>query len=256
MSRSTLFNIAHTYRSKARVFLDIGREEPKLYPHRLPRGNRQRQRIAAIGLDAQDHDEVVQRGHSRRRVSVFCRKLLGRLPKYYSRATRIFCLRAGDGPFQPLGRRLRLDLHQQLFQDTHGAVHFFFSRDVRWQEAQHRVVRAIEEQALLDSVQDQLLAKIVQLAATPVKVEDDPLPIRFVVPPKAAIDLWDSGMPVFARPGDTLQTIAATYHVPLWSVTQINKGAERAPLVPGERVVVPRHLAPLVEVSGQSPSRH
>jgi LysM repeat protein len=62
-------------------------------------------------------------------------------------------------------------------------------------------------------------------------------------------------MPVFARPGDSLQTIAATYHVPLWSLTQINKGAERTPLVPGERVVVPRHLVPLVEVSGPSPPR-
>ncbi len=108
----------------------------------------------------------------------------------------------------------------------------------------------------METVQDQLLAKIVQLAATPVKVEDEPVPIRLIVPPKSAIDLWDSGMPVFARPGDTLQTIAATYRVPLWSVTQINKGAEHTPLVPGERVVVPRHLVPLVEVSGQSPPRH
>lgn len=108
----------------------------------------------------------------------------------------------------------------------------------------------------METVQDQLLAKIVQLATTPVKVEDEPAPIRFVVPAKAAIELWDSGMPVFARAGDTLQTIAATYRVPLWSVTQINKGAERTPLVPGERVVVPRHLVPLLEVSGQSPPRH
>ena len=57
-------------------------------------------------------------------------------------------------------------------------------------------------------------------------------------------------MPVFARPGDTLQTIAGLYHVPLWSLIQINKGLmENARLVPGERVVVPRHLMPLAEVS-------
>jgi LysM repeat protein len=79
------------------------------------------------------------------------------------------------------------------------------------------------------------------------------VPIRFVVPPKSTIELLDSGMPVFARPGDSLQSIAAAYHVPLWSVTQINKGAERTPLVPGERVVVPRHLVPLVEASGPPP---
>jgi LysM repeat protein len=55
---------------------------------------------------------------------------------------------------------------------------------------------------------------------------------------------------VFARPGDTLEAIAGQYHVPLWSLKQVNKGvAENAPLVPGERVVVPRHLAPIAEVS-------
>jgi Alpha/beta hydrolase family len=108
----------------------------------------------------------------------------------------------------------------------------------------------------MDAVHDQLLTKIVQLATTSAKTEGETAPIRFVVPPNAAIELWDSGMPVFARPGDSLQTIAAAYHVPLWSVTQINKGAESTPLVPGERVVVPRHLVPLVEVSGQPPSRH
>jgi hypothetical protein len=107
-----------------------------------------------------------------------------------------------------------------------------------------------------DTVHDQLLTKIVQIATNSVKVEGETVPIRFVVPPGAAIELWDSGMPVFARPGDSLQTIATTYHVPLWSITQINKGAGRTPLVPGERVVVPRYLEPLVEVSGQSPSKH
>jgi len=106
----------------------------------------------------------------------------------------------------------------------------------------------------MDAVHDQLLAKIAQLATTSAKAEGETVPVRFVVPPDSAIELWDSGVPVFARPGDSLQAIAAAYHVPLWSLTQINKGAERTPLVPGERIVVPRHLAPLVEVSGQPPS--
>ncbi len=107
----------------------------------------------------------------------------------------------------------------------------------------------------LDTVHQQLLTKIVQLATTSAKSESETVPVRFAVPANAAIELWDSGMPVFARPGDSLQSIAATYHVPLWALTQVNKGAEHTPLVPGERVVVPRHLVPLVEVSGPSPSR-
>jgi LysM repeat protein len=107
----------------------------------------------------------------------------------------------------------------------------------------------------MDSVHEQLLTKITQLATTPAKAGGEAIPIRYVVPPGSAIELWDSGTPVFARSGDTLQSIAELYHVPLWSLTQINKGADSTPLVPGERIVVPRHLTPLAEVSGQSPSR-
>ena len=108
----------------------------------------------------------------------------------------------------------------------------------------------------MDGVHDQVMAKILQLATTPAKAAGEAVPLNYVVPPGNAIELWDSGMPVFARPGDTLQTIAALYRVPLWSLTQVNKGvAESAPLVPGERVVVPRHLLPPAEVSGQSPPK-
>jgi hypothetical protein len=107
----------------------------------------------------------------------------------------------------------------------------------------------------MDAIQEQLVSKVVQIATIPAKAEGDALPLNYVVPPNTAIELWDSGMSVFARPGDSLQTIAALYHVPLWSVTQANKGAQNTPLVPGERVIVPRHLVPLAEVSAQSPSR-
>lgn len=106
-----------------------------------------------------------------------------------------------------------------------------------------------------DTIQEQLVSKVVQVATMSARVEGETLPLRYIVPPSAAIDLWDSGMSVFARPGDSLQTIATFYHVPLWSVTQVNKGAGNTPLVPGERVVVPRHLAPFAELSAQSPPR-
>ena len=107
----------------------------------------------------------------------------------------------------------------------------------------------------MDAIQEQLVSKVVQVATMSAKTEGEALPLNYVVPPNAAIELWDSGMSVFARPGDSLQTIAALYHVPLWSVTQVNKGAENTPLVPGERVIVPRHLVPLAEISGQPPPR-
>lgn len=95
------------------------------------------------------------------------------------------------------------------------------------------------------SIQDQVMAKILALATTPAKTEGDAVPIRFVVPADAAIELWDSGMPVLARPGDTLQTLAARYNAPLWSLAQINQVPDDVLLIPGQRVVVPRRLVPV-----------
>ena len=77
------------------------------------------------------------------------------------------------------------------------------------------------------------------------------MPIRYVVPAGAAIELWDSGMPVFVRSGDTLETLAANYHVPLWSLTQINQVSEDTPLADRQRIIVPRRLVPLSTVSIQ-----
>jgi hypothetical protein len=102
-----------------------------------------------------------------------------------------------------------------------------------------------------DTIQQQIVAKVLQLTTT--RLPSDSVPIRYVIPPKEPIDLWDDGFAVLARPGDSLESIAATYHVPLWSVAQINKSLDRAPLAPGARVVVPRHIEPMVEASVPPP---
>src|SRR5262245_22211468 len=94
-----------------------------------------------------------------------------------------------------------------------------------------------------DFIHEQLVAKILQLATQPTKIEDR-APVRFVVPADATIELWDGGTPVFARSGDTLQTLATSYKVPLWSLTQDKKISDDATLAPGQRVIVPRHLLP------------
>jgi hypothetical protein len=107
----------------------------------------------------------------------------------------------------------------------------------------------------MDQVHAQLVSKILQLAKTPSKAGDEAIPLRYVVPASAEIELWDSGMLVPARPGDTLQSIAASYHLPLWSLTQMNKGPDNTPLVPGERIIVPRQLVPLAEISAHAPPK-
>ena len=107
----------------------------------------------------------------------------------------------------------------------------------------------------MDIIHTQLLTKILQIPETPAKLEGESVPIRYVVPADAAIDLWDSGMPAVVRAGDTLETIAASYRVPLWALTQINQIPEGAALVANQRVIVPRHLVPITTVTGQSPSK-
>jgi hypothetical protein len=67
-------------------------------------------------------------------------------------------------------------------------------------------------------------------------------PLRLVVPPSVPIELWDSGLAISAHGGDTLQTIATTYHVPLWALTQMNKVPETVALTEGQRIVIPYHI--------------
>ena len=96
-----------------------------------------------------------------------------------------------------------------------------------------------------DRIQDQLVSKIAQLSEIPADAEGEAVPIHLQVPAQAAIDLWDSGLPVQAQAGDTLGTLAATYHVPLWALAQLNSVSDHDALAAGQRIVVPRHLMPM-----------
>jgi LysM repeat protein len=101
----------------------------------------------------------------------------------------------------------------------------------------------------MDSVHEQLVTAIAQLATTPAQTKGEAAPLRYVVPADAPVELWDSGTPWIARSGDTLQRLAALNHVPLWSLTQANQLSDNAPLAVGQRVIVPRRLVPLVAKS-------
>jgi hypothetical protein len=108
-------------------------------------------------------------------------------------------------------------------------------------------------------IQEQLAEKVLQVAQTPADAEGEAVPIRLEVPTDAAIELWDSGLPVQAHAGDTLKTLAATYRVPLWALAEINSGLDSAPLTEGQRIVVPRHLVPMAmpnTVASYAPAGH
>jgi len=102
-------------------------------------------------------------------------------------------------------------------------------------------------------IHDQLVSKVTALAATPASAGGEAVPLRIDIPPSASIELWDSGVPVSAHAGDTLPTLAATYHVPLWALTQVNNLSEAAALTKGQRIIVPRYLVPMAASSAVSP---
>jgi LysM repeat protein len=97
-----------------------------------------------------------------------------------------------------------------------------------------------------ERIQEQLVRKIAELSATPAAAaQGEAVPLHLEVPADAAVELWDSGLPVQAHAGDTLKSLAATYHVPLWSLAELNAMSARAPLSEGQRVIIPRHLVPM-----------
>src|ERR1700722_14948503 len=59
-----------------------------------------------------------------------------------------------------------------------------------------------------DRIQEQLASKIRALGATPARGEGEAVPLHIVFPATGPIDLWDSGLPVMAHAGDTLQSLA------------------------------------------------
>ena len=88
-------------------------------------------------------------------------------------------------------------------------------------------------------IQELLAAKVRSMAGGG---EGEAVPLRIVFAATGPIELWDSGVAISAHAGDTLQSLAAAYHVPGWAVVQVNRKSESAALSEGERVVVPRYL--------------
>jgi hypothetical protein len=89
-----------------------------------------------------------------------------------------------------------------------------------------------------------VIAKIVQVMNLPVQLDGPTVAIRYAPPRNTPIELWDSGLPIRTEPGDTVRSIAEKYAVPVWrSPNQRHRFI--APLQPGRRLVIPRHLEPM-----------
>ena len=69
----------------------------------------------------------------------------------------------------------------------------------------HREIVHINIEKAAD-IQEQLVTKIAELAATPADV-GEAVPVRLDVPATAAAELWDSGLPVAAHGRDTPRNV-------------------------------------------------
>lgn len=95
-----------------------------------------------------------------------------------------------------------------------------------------------------DDIHRQILDMVTQLPRIQPQAQGDIVPLRYLVPADTLVELWDSGVRLSVRRGDTMASIAAANRVPLWALAQSNSLAENATLTPGQSIIVPRHLTP------------
>ena len=95
-----------------------------------------------------------------------------------------------------------------------------------------------------DDIHRQIVEMVTQLPRIPPQTQADAVPLRYLVPGDTLVELWDSGVRLPVRRGDTMESIAAANRVPLWSLAQSNSLPENAQLTPGQTIIVPRHLTP------------
>lgn len=105
-----------------------------------------------------------------------------------------------------------------------------------------------------DDIHRQIVDMVLQLPRVSVQTQADAVPLRYLVPANTLVELWDSGVRLPVRAGDTLESIAAVHRVPAWSIAQINALPENAPLTVGQAIIVPRHLQPADAVAAAPPA--
>jgi hypothetical protein len=93
------------------------------------------------------------------------------------------------------------------------------------------------------ALRDAILPKFLHAAAFGPPPKGDVMPIDYVVPGDAPIEVWDSGMTVQTGAGDTVESLAARYSVPAWAIRRLNRLDGGSTISPGRRLVVPRNIS-------------
>ena len=154
--------------------------------------------------------------------------------------------------FDPTRRAGRVPANVDRFVNIYQSLNFFGGGDISPASDFHGHFASVDLKRYwevlhvnlvkLEGLQDKVIDKIVRVATLPSELEGVTVPIKYVMPRNQPIELWDSGLPIRAEPGDTVRSLAARYAVPAWAVAQLNNVGSGTSFKPGQRVVIPRHL--------------
>ena len=67
-----------------------------------------------------------------------------------------------------------------------------------------------------------------------------PLTMRYVVPAREPIALYDSAISMTAKADDTVESVAARGNAPAWIIAQVNKITDDAPMQAGQTLLIPQ----------------
>lgn len=101
----------------------------------------------------------------------------------------------------------------------------------------------------IDGLKDRVVDKVVQVTALASPLDGPKVPIQYVMPRELPIEIFDSGAPVTVAQGETMEALSERFSSPAWAIAQLNNISEKAPLRPGQRLVIPRHLETIPPMS-------
>jgi thioesterase domain-containing protein len=157
----------------------------------------------------------------------------------------------GGGAARPAadfgGRLINVDLRERreiihVTLDKNDAIHELIVRKIGALAERERAIRNAAAVPLPDahsSAKDRRTQHRPAAQDEPAYVT--PIAIRYVVPPRQTIELWDSAIQVQAAANDTVDQVAQRTGAPAWAIAQVNKVDAGQPLREGQRLLVPRH---------------
>jgi LysM repeat protein len=92
------------------------------------------------------------------------------------------------------------------------------------------------------ALHEAIIPKFLQVAAFGSTSPEGAVAIDYTIPNGEKIEIWDSGIAIRAENGDTAESLALRYGVPVWGIRRVNKLDDDAVIGPGQNLVIPRHL--------------